>query len=93
MLIHKIIIYKKDGKHWMAGEIGERTITEDNSTQRRPMLKAKTAILLKEICGNILLSTGAALVSCYGVTLPPEETENAAYVCRRIYSIFGYVSI
>lgn len=37
----------------------------------------KSNIYVCPICGNILLSTGAALVSCCGVTLTPEEAEIA----------------
>lgn len=37
----------------------------------------KSNIYVCPICGNVLFSSGAALVSCCGVTLPPEETEDA----------------
>lgn len=37
----------------------------------------KSNIYVCPICGNILYSTGAALISCCGVTLPPEQAENA----------------
>lgn len=36
----------------------------------------KSNIYVCPICGNILFSAGAALVSCCGVTLPPEEAES-----------------
>lgn len=38
---------------------------------------AKSKIYICPICGNILHSTGAALISCCGVTLPPEGAEAA----------------
>lgn len=48
----------------------------------------KSNIYICPICGNILFSTGAALVSCCGITLPPEETENAddahQILCQKI---------
>lgn len=37
----------------------------------------KSNIYVCPICGNILFSAGAVLVSCCGVTLPPEEAESA----------------
>ena len=37
----------------------------------------KSNLYVCPICGNILYSTGAALVSCCGVALPPEEAEHA----------------
>lgn len=51
---------------------GEQIINTNRSAN---MMKSN--IYICPICGNILFSTGAALVSCCGITLPPEEAENA----------------
>jgi len=37
----------------------------------------KTQIYVCPVCGNVILSSGEALVSCCGITLPPQEAENA----------------
>lgn len=51
---------------------GEQIINKNRSAN---MMKSN--IYVCPICGNILFSTGAALVSCCGVTLPAEEAESA----------------
>ena len=44
-----------------------------NANRSANMMKSKLYIC--PICGNILCAAGAALVSCCGVTLPPEKAE------------------
>ena len=38
---------------------------------------AKVRFYVCPVCGNIITSVGAALVSCHGITLPPLEAESA----------------
>lgn len=38
---------------------------------------AKSQIYVCPVCGNIIQSTGEVLVSCCGITLPPQEAESA----------------
>ena len=49
---------------------GEQIINANRSSN---MLKSKLYVC--PICGNVLHSTGSALVSCCGITLPPLEVE------------------
>lgn len=51
---------------------GEQIINKNRSAN---ILKSN--IYICPICGNIIHSTGSALISCCGVTLPPEEAEEA----------------
>ena len=37
---------------------------------------AKTKFYVCPICGNVICSTGEAIISCCGITLPPLEAEN-----------------
>ncbi len=57
------------------------------NTNRSANIK-KSNIYICPICGNILFSAGAALVSCCGVTLPAEEAENAdeahRLLCKKV---------
>lgn len=51
---------------------GEQIINKNRSAN---ILRSN--IYICPICGNILHSTGSAMVSCCGVALPPEEAEEA----------------
>ena len=49
---------------------GERVVNGNTSAN---MLRAKFYVC--PVCGNVLHSTGGAVISCCGITLPPLETE------------------
>jgi len=46
----------------------------ENSNRAANMLKTKFYVC--PVCGNIIHSTGNAVISCCGITLPPLEAEN-----------------
>lgn len=45
-----------------------------NKNQASNMLKSKFYVC--PVCGNVIRSTGEAIISCCGITLPPIEPEN-----------------
>ena len=47
--------------------------TVQNRNRAANMMKSK--IYVCPVCGNVMLSTGEAVVSCCGITLPPQEAE------------------
>ena len=47
----------------------------ENSNKAANMAKSK--IYVCPICANVIVSTGEALVSCHGITLPEQEAEDA----------------
>ena len=56
--------------------------------QNRSVNILKSNIYVCPICGNILHTTGSAMVSCCGVILPPQEAEEAdeahQVICQKI---------
>lgn len=62
---------------------GEQIINQNRSAN---ILKSN--IYVCPICGNILHTTGSAMVSCCGVILPPQEAEEAdeahQVICQKI---------
>lgn len=49
--------------------------TVRNRNRSANMLRSK--IYVCPVCGNVILATGEAVVSCCGITLPPQEAEEA----------------
>ena len=49
--------------------------TVRNRNRSANMLRGK--IYVCPVCGNVILATGEAVVSCCGITLPPQEAEEA----------------
>lgn len=50
---------------------------EDIRNQNRSFNMAKGKFYVCPVCGNVIRSTGEAVVSCCGITLPPLEAEQA----------------
>ena len=50
---------------------------EDIRNQNRSFNMAKGKFYVCPVCGNVVRSTGEAVVSCCGITLPPLEAEQA----------------
>ena len=65
----------------LAKELGISVIEllsgEDVRNRNRSFNMAKMLFYVCPVCGNVLQSTGEALVSCCGITLPPAEPEAA----------------
>ena len=65
----------------LAKELGISVIEllsgEDVRNRNRSFNMAKVRFYVCPVCGNVLQSTGEALVSCCGITLPPAEPEAA----------------
>lgn len=51
---------------------------EDVRNQNRCANMLRSCLYVCPVCGNILFSSGDAIVSCCGITLPPLEAEPAA---------------
>ena len=49
--------------------------TIQNRNKAGNMIRGR--IYVCPVCGNVLQATGEALISCCGITLPPQEAENA----------------
>ena len=50
---------------------------EDVRNRNQSSNMARTKFYVCPVCGNVIQSTGEAVVSCCGITLPPLEPENA----------------
>ncbi|MBR3620988.1 MAG: helix-turn-helix domain-containing protein [Clostridia bacterium] len=50
---------------------------EDIRNLNRSSNIAKCKFYVCPVCGNVIFTSGGAVVSCCGITLPPLETENA----------------
>ena len=65
----------------LAKELGISVIEllsgEDITNRNRSFNMAKACFYVCPVCGNVIQSTGEALVSCCGITLPPAEPEAA----------------
>lgn len=48
---------------------------EDVRNRNQASNMAKTTFYVCPVCGNVILSSGEAVVSCCGITLPPQEAE------------------
>lgn len=50
---------------------------EDVRNRNQASNMAKTTFYVCPVCGNVILSSGEAVVSCCGITLPSQEAEEA----------------